>query len=188
VGQADVSPRHERERRQELLAELAVGDPRGPVDVRLEREEVDEDGLAVPELDVVGGRVAERPAGIERLELDVERQQRGVAQLAERPLVRVRDELERFGPQDDPGIGGRGQLLRRLDPWDQPALLDQRRGKPAPDEGPPVLRERLTDLAEEDAVAAVNEPARVTIRAGIAVDGTRVRGRGAAAIERGVSR
>ena len=35
--QADVAPGHQRERRQELLAELAVGDPRRAVLVRLER-------------------------------------------------------------------------------------------------------------------------------------------------------
>ena len=38
VGKAHVEPGHQRERRQEVLAELAVRDPRRAVLVRLERQ------------------------------------------------------------------------------------------------------------------------------------------------------
>ena len=71
----DVAPGHERERRQEVLAELLVRDPGHAGRVALEREVVDEHRLDAPELDVVGGGILERPALRQRRRLDLERQQ-----------------------------------------------------------------------------------------------------------------
>jgi hypothetical protein len=51
--------RHERQRRQEVLAELAIRLPRLVGLCALEGEGVDQDRLAVLELDVVGARVPE---------------------------------------------------------------------------------------------------------------------------------
>ena len=113
VRQADVASGHQGQRRQEVLAELAVGDPRRAVLERLERERVDQDGPGVAELDVVGGGVLERPAVGDRVELGVERQERRVAQLAEGPLVRIADELDRLGRDDRVGVGGLGAIEGR---------------------------------------------------------------------------
>ncbi len=60
--EADVTKGHQRERRQEVLAELAVGDPRAAVLERLERERIDEDRPAIDELHVVGGCVPQGAA------------------------------------------------------------------------------------------------------------------------------
>ena len=107
--QPDVAVRHERERGEEVLAELAIGDPGRPLVGPLEREGVDEDGPAAPELDVVGGRVAEREALLERERLGVEGQEGGIPEHAERPLVRIRDEIDPLRPDDR-----MGRLRRRL--------------------------------------------------------------------------
>ena len=114
VRQADVAPGHQRQRRQEVLAELAVRDPRRAVLVRLERQRVDQDRAAVAELDVVRRGVALRPAVRERVELGVERQERRVAQLAEGPLVRVADELDLLGLDHRVGAGRLGEIEGRV--------------------------------------------------------------------------
>ena len=113
----DVAVRHERQGRQEMLAELAVGDPRRSVLVGLERERVDQDRPGVAELDVVGRGVLERPAGGQRLELDVQGQQRRVLELAERPLEGIRDELDLVGPDDGTGVGRRGLVETSAASW-----------------------------------------------------------------------
>ena len=92
--QPDVAVRHQRERREEVLAELAIGDPGRTLLCALEREGVDEDRPAAPELDVVGGGVAEREALLERERLCVERQEGRIPEHAERPLIGIRDEVD----------------------------------------------------------------------------------------------
>ena len=104
-------------------------------------------GSRVAELDVVGGGVLERPAGGQRLELDVERQQRGVLELAERPLEGIRDELDLLGPDDRPGVGRRGVGEVRRFVADQAAGLDQAVGQAAGEEGVPVVDRGRADLA-----------------------------------------
>ena len=101
----DVASGDQRQRSQEVLAELAVGDPRRALVERLERERIDQDGPGIAELDVVRRRILELPAFGHRLELRVERQERGIAQLAEGPLVRIADELDLLGPDDGVGVG-----------------------------------------------------------------------------------
>ena len=164
----DVAVGHERQGRQEVLAELAVGDPRNAVLVGLERQRVDHDRPRVAELDVVGRGVLERPAGGQRLELDVERQQRGVLELAERPLEGIRDELDLLGPDDRPGVGRRGVGEIRRFVADQAAGLDQAVGQATGEEGVPVVDRGRTDLAVQHPVAAVDEAAGVAIGTGIA--------------------
>jgi hypothetical protein len=85
--QARVAHRHERERHQEVLAKLLVRGPRCAVAVALERERVDEDGTPGRELHAVSARVAKHEACLERAQLDIEREQGGVAQLTEAPLL-----------------------------------------------------------------------------------------------------
>ena len=112
-AEADVDARHERQRGQEVLAELAVGDPRPARLAALEGERVDEHRSAGLELHVVGGRVAQGHARLRGRRLDAQRQERGVLELAEGPLVGVGDELERLGPDD--AVGRRCCRQRRVD-------------------------------------------------------------------------
>ncbi len=109
---ADVSVGRQGERGQEVLAELAVGDPRRAGLEGLERERVDEHRPAAQELDVVGGGVAQREAGPEGRRLGVEGQERRVAELPERPLVGVADERDLLGPDDGvrPVVGRERQV------------------------------------------------------------------------------
>ena len=125
--QPDVALGDQRQRRQEVLAELAIRDPRRAVLVRLERERIDEDRPGLAELDVVGGGVLELPAVGHRVELGVERQQRGVAQLAERPLVGIADELDPLGPDDGVRLGALGALDRHGLVRDEPTAGEEPR-------------------------------------------------------------
>ena len=96
ASEPDVHPRHERQRGQEVLAELAIGDPRPACLGTLEGERVDEHRPAALELDVVGGGVAQRHARLGGQRLRAQGQERGVLELAEGPLVGVGDEVERL--------------------------------------------------------------------------------------------
>ena len=142
AGQADVAARHEGEGREEVLAELAVAHPGHAVLVGLEREQVDQDGASASELDVVRGGIAQGPAGIECLELDVERQQGRVLELTERPLVRVGDELDRLGRSTRVRRSLRRGRVRRA-PRGSAASLDEARGEVARGERVPVGARRL---------------------------------------------
>ena len=57
LGQSHVPSRGERQRCQEMLAELAIGKPWLPLFIVLERERVDQYRTAASKLHVVGGRV-----------------------------------------------------------------------------------------------------------------------------------
>ena len=162
----------ERERRQELLAELAVGDPRRALLERLERRRVDMDRPSVAELDVVGRRILECPAGRHRLQLDIERQQRRLAQLAERPLVWITQELDRLRLDDGVCAGHRREVdIGALVP-DQPPLLEEATLERASLECIPLGRERSLDLAIRLAVAPEDERARIAERRPVAPVGT----------------
>ena len=166
VREAHVAPRHQREGRQEVLAELAVRDPRRAVLVGLERERVDQDRAAGAELDVERRGVAQRPAVGERVELGVERQERGVAQLPERPLVRVADELDRLGRDDARGRRAPGRA--RGTPLRRAAAVPARSAAASsalPAKRIPFGGEALLDLAVRASVAPEDEPAGVAERA-----------------------
>ena len=62
--EANVPPGHQREWGEEVLAELAVGDPRRAGLGSLKGQRVDEDRAAAAELDVVGGRVSKGEAAL----------------------------------------------------------------------------------------------------------------------------
>ena len=61
-----VGVAHERERDEEVLAELLVCAPGLPLRVALERQRVDEDGAAIPELHVERARVPEDESVLKR--------------------------------------------------------------------------------------------------------------------------
>jgi hypothetical protein len=167
--EADVAPGHQRERGEEVLAELAVGDPRRAWLGFLERERVDEDRPAAAELDVVGGRVAEGEAALSGRDLRVECRQRRVLEHSERPLVGVGDRRDRLRSDDcvgEVGVGGGLDGRRLVGDEETPRLeLAEQAGC---DEVVPTVGEGLVDLAVQDAVAAVDEARRVAERAGVA--------------------
>ena len=148
-----------------MFAELAVRDPRRTVLVRLERERVDQDGPAVAELDVERRGVAQGPAVGERIELGVEREERRVAQLPERPLVRVADEVDRLGSDQRVGARRLGEIEGCCFVGEEPPPFDQPRFKRAPGEPVPLGRETLLDLAVRASVEPEDEPAGVAERA-----------------------
>ena len=158
--QPDVAVGHQRERGEEVLAELAVGDPRRALGSARSNDSVSmRIGRPRSELDVVGGRVAEREARLERERLGLEGQERGVPELPERPLVGVRDEVDRSGRMTAwaiPGsaarsIGATSWATSRPRSW---SVVEQA----ARDEVVPIGRERAVDLAVEDAVAGKTNP------------------------------
>ena len=123
--EAGIDAAHQGQRREEVLAELAVGDPGLPLGIRLERERVDEDGLRAAELDVEPAGVLQRHPPRHGPSLDLQRRQRRRLELAEAPLVGVADERDRLGrdhlvrrPLDVRGLVG---LLMR----DEEAGVDQ---------------------------------------------------------------
>src|SRR3972149_4698713 len=75
LTQPDVAAAHERQRRQEMLAELAIGDPRIAFPIDLERQGVDQERAAAMKLNVVGAGVLERKAARQRPLLDIERRE-----------------------------------------------------------------------------------------------------------------
>jgi hypothetical protein len=80
---ADVAVRRQRQRNEEVLAELAVRDPRLRGIPLVEGKAVDQDGAAAVELDVVRACVPEPHAGRQGSPLQLEGEQRGLPELAE---------------------------------------------------------------------------------------------------------
>ena len=102
---ARVAVGDQRQRRQEVLAELAVGGPGLGWITLLEGEGVDQDRPAGIELDVVGAGVLEAHPGGKRPTLQLEGEQRGITQLAEAPFVGVGDQRQLARPQYGHRIG-----------------------------------------------------------------------------------
>ena len=125
LSQANIHTRHQRQRRQEVLAELAIGVPGFAFPVNLKGKRVNQNRLAVNKLDVVRAGILKRHAHFERALLDGESRERGILPLAERPLVRVRDERHALGLDDFEGqrcVRGRDV---RFGVRDQQSRLDQ---------------------------------------------------------------
>jgi hypothetical protein len=79
AGESHIAARHERERREEMFAELPVRDPWATFFVRSERQRVDEDRTPAMELHVVRTRIAQGHTARERARLHIEGEQRCVA-------------------------------------------------------------------------------------------------------------
>ena len=166
-----VATRHEGERREEMLAELAVGLPRLVGSGPLERERVDHDRPSAQKLDVVGARIAERHPVLAGERLRRQGQQRGILQLRERPFERVGDEADLLGPDHGHGPGLEGQIEGRRLVRDQDALGQQGGVEAGGLEGGPVIGEALIHLPIEDAAATEDEPAGVAVGARLALRG-----------------
>jgi len=105
----------------------------------------------VPELDVEGRGVAECESSGSGDRLRPQRQERGVLQLAEGPLVRVRDERDRLGCDD----GVRTRRVRLVDAdglvGDEQAAALEIRKQAGRVQVVPACTERPIDLPEEAA-------------------------------------
>ncbi len=110
-----------------------MAQPELPIDVAAEGQSVDEDRPHTIELNVVRGRVRKRHVTLERREVQVELQQRCCLQCAERPLVRMRNEIELRMLQQVRSIahGLAEQLQRQVGLRNEHAALDQRWDQPA---------------------------------------------------------
>ena len=168
LREAHVSAAHERERGEEVLAELAVGLPRLARVSAAERERVDENGLAAPELDVVRARVLQRHPGGARPAFDRERRQSRVLQLVEGPLVGIRDEGHDLGADHLPGAGRRAGTTFVL-VRDQKPVADERLVQPGSRQVLEVLPVAGVDLPEEAAVRLEEKTARVAKELGRAL-------------------
>ena len=165
-----VAVGHQRERGEEVLAELPVRHPRPALHEVFERERVDQDRAPAVELHVVRGGVAERHPVIHRRRLHAQREERRIAQLGEAPLVRIGDERHELGTQHaggPPFSGQRRVLLVR----DQESGVVKGRSQARGLEPPEVLGRRRVDVAVQDAVAAEDVAARVAERTGDRVVG-----------------
>ena len=100
---ARVAVRDQRQRGKEVLAELAIGRPWLGRRSDLEAEAVDQDRSTGVELDVVRARVLEPHPGVQGARLQLDGQERGLLQLRERPLVRIRDDVDHARPDDGDG-------------------------------------------------------------------------------------
>ena len=112
LGQADIHHRSQRQGRQEVLAELTVGVPGGALLVEVEGERIDEQRFSIDELDIVRAGVFEHHTVFQRGARAGQRQQRGVFELRETPLIRVRNEGHLFRA-DDP-VSQRGVSSGRV--------------------------------------------------------------------------
>ena len=164
-SQAHVAVGHQRERRQEVLTELPVGDPRRPLGQAFERQGVDQHGTAAMELDVVRAGVAERHAVVHRRRLEPEREQRGVPELREAPFVGVGDERDDLGTEHAGGaaLGREGRVLLVRD---QKTGVVQRGPQTRGLEQVVVRGGGRVDVAVQDAVAAEQVAARIAERTG----------------------
>ena len=118
---------HQRQRGEEMLAELAIAHPGRALAIDLERERIDEDRPAPMELHVVGAAILQAHPVLEGTALDLQGGEGGVPVLAEAPLVGIRDELDRLGPDDLVGQGRIPILRRQLFVRDQQSRGDQSR-------------------------------------------------------------
>ena len=118
------------------------------------------------ELDVVRARVAQGEAAVQRALLELEREQRRVLELAERPLVGIGDEV---GPARAGARPPRRRVAARSRATVSWGTSSRCRASssysPERGDGLEFVLEDAVDLAVEDARAGVDEPAGVAERA-----------------------
>ena len=163
-AQADIGVGHDRQRRQEVLAELAIAHPRKARLVALERQGVDERGATLVQLKVACAGVLERQAVVQRPPLHMQGCQGGSLELRERPLEGIGNELELRGPDDGCGIGRGGEAQLDGLVRDEEAVLDETGVKPRVHQGGKGCLVGPVDLAEERAIALEDEARRVAER------------------------
>jgi hypothetical protein len=167
-------PRLQEQGVEEEHAELAIADPRLAFPERLERADVDEDGLRPEELDVVRRRVLEHEPCIERPPDELELEQGRVPEHAERPFVGVRDErehvvLEHGRDRLGETVGREWAGLVDLASSDELPFGYEVREERSGGEGAPIgetlLGEEAEDAAgpDDDAAVGISEGARLEV-------------------------
>ena len=149
---AHVGRAHQSQRPEEVLAELAIGDPRRALDPSLERQRIDEDRARADELDIEGARVLQDHAVLDGDPVNGQRGAGSRLQLAEGPFEWIRDEGNALGGQDAVGriaIRCLGDLLVA----DEQAALRESTVKPRRDQLIVIGRIRVIDLPQDAAVA-----------------------------------
>ena len=164
LGEQGITSENEGKEIIEMLAELPVRHPRPTFLVSLERKRIDHDRAAVHELDVIRAGILERHLVSQREPLHAKRQQGRVLQLAEAPLVGIRDERD-LGREQRAVMTGRGGR-RWLDflVRDQPVLLHQCLVQARLHQGCVIVGVGLIDLAVDLVLVAKDEPAGVPER------------------------
>jgi hypothetical protein len=162
-GQPDIHLAYQRQRNQEVFAELPVPGPGRPRLTGLEGERVDEEWAAGDELDVVGAGVAQGETAGQRPLLEPEGQQGRVAQLAERPLVRVGDEPHPLGFEHRHRLRRRREIQRHFAVRYQQPAFHELGVEPRVEEGLVTLLEDPIDLAVERSAPGVDESAGVAV-------------------------
>jgi hypothetical protein len=171
-GVRDAEEGVHQERVEELLAELPVPQPVLAVAVGAEREGVDEDGRRPPELHVVGGGVAQREAGGEGLEVEVEVEEGRGLERREGPLVGPRHEREARVLEDDRRVEAEPGRFVRVEPpvgneapFGGEAVVEARRGHRLEVGGRPAGDGPEDAPADDvDAAGRVAERPRVLLR------------------------
>ena len=162
-AQAHVGRAHQRQWPEEVLAELAIGDPGRALDPSLERQRIDEDRAGADELDVEGARVLQDHAVLDGHPVNGQRRAGSRLQLAEGPFERIRDEGNALGGQNAVGriaIRSLGDLLVA----DEQAALCQGAIEPRRDQLIVIGRIRVIDLPQDAAVAPEHMSCRIAER------------------------
>ena len=164
LRQAHVDLRHQRQRRQEVLTELAVGGPGPLLDQPLEGQRVDQDRTRPAELDVVGAGILQAQATRQGALLDLERGQRSALELPEAPLVGIGDEGDAFRLKHLEGQSRIGRSLLQLTVRNKQAPADKLLVQPRGAEQGVVLAIGLIDLPQELAFPLEQESGAIAER------------------------
>ena len=154
---------HERERPEEVLAELPVGHPRSALGPPFERQRIDEDRRRADELEVVGAGVLQHHAVLDGEPLDRQRRQGRALQLTEGPLERVRDERNRLRREDAVAPLAVGRVLN-LVVADEQSALGERPVEAGVDQLVVVGGVAQVDLAQEPPLPAKHVARRIAER------------------------
>jgi len=161
LGEPHVAVGHQGQRREKVLAELAVAVPRTALLVALERERIDQDRPALEKLDVVGARVLERHVVAQGRLLNSEGGERRVLELAEAPLVGIGEEGDLLGAQRQVGLAGARSRILDLLVGDEQPLARELLVEPGRHQPIVMGCVAAVDPAVDDAVAGEDEAAGI---------------------------
>ncbi len=166
LTQAHVAQRHQRQRREKMLAELFICHPRLSLLIHFKRQRIDQRRFAAHELHVVRARVFQRHVRFQRALLDGQRRQRGRLQLPERPFIRIRNERHALRLDDFKSrFALRGNLIR-FDMRNQKPSLHQPLVQPRLDQTRIIALVSAINLSVQDSASRKQKPAGVPKRSG----------------------
>jgi len=150
-----------------MLAELAVSHPWRAFLVGREGQGIDEYGVALMELDVVGAGVLQAHTLLQGQTLDAQGGQGGVLQLGKAPLVGITDESHGIGFENFDRFVAARQIEGGLTVGNEQAFSGQEVIQPGFLQQIVVRSVGPIDLAEERSLMMEKESARVTERGGV---------------------